>query len=182
MKRLILPFLLVVAFVLIAGCGGAGPGAAGSGPQVAAPGEIADIDDVIGALQNPETWVVIDVRTHEEWSGETRLPNAFGSGRIKGTINVDRWALTCDEDNLISQEEILEMFSFIGSRKVIVYCHAGLRSAFVQAVLLDLGFHVYNYEGSWVDWSRAASVAEGGPNSIVLSYTEVWTDNEGVIS
>ena len=181
MKRLILSFLSFVVFVLIAGCGGARTDIAGSVTQEAAPGETADIDDVIGALQNPQEWVVIDVRTPEEFAGEATLPNAFGSGRIRGTVNVNRFALTCDEDNLIPQEEILEMFDFIGDRKVIVYCHAGLRSGFVQTVLTDLGFHVYNYFGSWVDWSRAASVAEGGPNSIVLSHTEAWTDNEGEI-
>ena len=181
MKRLILSFLSLVVFVFIAGCGGGRPETAGNGGQDAAPGEIADIYAVIVALQNPEEWVVIDVRTAEEFAGETRLPNSFGSGRIKGAIKVDRWAITCDDDNLLPQEEILEIFDFIGGRKVIVYCHAGLRSGFVQNVLTDLGFHVYNYEGSWVDWSRAASVAEGGPNEVVLSYTEAWTDNEGEI-
>ena len=181
MKRITLSFLSLALFVVIAGCAADQPGAAGGGQQYAAPGEIVDINAVIEALQNPEQWVVIDVRTAEEFEGETRLPNSFGSGRIRGAENVDRWAITCDEDNLIPQEEILEMFDFVGSRKVIVYCHAGLRSGFVQAVLIDLGFHAYNYQGSWVDWSREASVAEGGSNEIVLSFTEVWTDNEGEI-
>ena len=178
MKRLVLSFLSLVVFVLIAGCGGTQPETAGNSSQDAAPGEIADIYAVIEALQNPEQWVVIDVRTPEEFRGETRLPNAFGSGRIRGAKNVDRWAITCADDNLIPHEELLELFGFIGSKNVIVYCHAGLRSGFVQSVLIDLGFDVLNYYGSWVDWSRAASVAEGGPNEIVLSFTEAWTDNE----
>ena len=54
------------------------------------PANIAEIELVIEALQNPDDWVVIDVRTPEEYNGESRLPNAYGSGRLKGAVNVNR--------------------------------------------------------------------------------------------
>ena len=181
MKRLTLCFLPVIVFVLLVGCADTGSETADIGGQDAAQAEIADIYAVIEALRNPREWVVIDARTEEEFNGRSRLPNAFGSGRIQGAVNVDRWAITCDDDNLLPREKLMEMFEFIAGRKVIVYCHAGKRSEFVQQALTELGFYALNYYGSWVDWSRAASVADGGTNETVLSFTEVWTDNEGEI-
>ena len=142
---------------------------------------IVEIDAVVDALQNPDDWVVIDVRTPEEYSGESRLPNAFGSGRLKGSVNVARELLFDADGELIASEEIVRLFDFIGNKKAIVYCHGGVRSTIVWEVLVDLGFDVYNYTGSWIDWSGAATVANGSPNEVVLSLTEAWTDNEGVI-
>ena len=145
------------------------------------PLNLATIDTVIDALQNPEEWVVIDVRTPEEYNGESRLPNAYGSGRIKGAVNVNRELVSNSDGDLLPQDELLELFDFIGDKSAIVYCHGGVRSAFVWTVLYDLGFNVLNYSGSWVDWSRAASIASDYPSDIVLSFTEEWTDNEGEI-
>ena len=142
------------------------------------PKNIADIDIVIEALQNLDDWVVIDVRTPEEYSGESRLPNAFGSGRLKGAINVNRELVFDSDGELLPRDELLSLYSFIGDRKAIVYCHGGTRSAFIWTILKDLGFDVLNYSGSWVDWSRAASVADGNPNEVVLNLTENWIDNE----
>ncbi|MEE8408642.1 MAG: rhodanese-like domain-containing protein [Myxococcota bacterium] len=37
---------------------------------------------------------------------------------------------------------------------VVTYCTAGVRAAFVQAVLVDAGFgRVANYDGSWWEWA-----------------------------
>ena len=143
--------------------------------------DIADINDVIYALQNPDEWVVIDVRTTEEFNGESMLPNAYGTGRISGAVNVNRESVTDANGNVLPHTELMTLFDFIGDRKVIVYCHGGIRSAFVWQVLTDMGFDAFNYFGSWIDWSKAASVADGGPNETVLNLTEAWTDNEGEI-
>ena len=142
---------------------------------------IAVIDNVIYALQNPDDWVVIDVRTIQEFNGESRLPNAFGSGRIRGAVNINVDLSFNLDGELLSYDELMEIYGFIGTRSVIVYCHGGVRSARTWGVLTLLGFHAYNYEGSWIDWSRAASIADGYPNEIVLYLTEMWTDNEGEI-
>ena len=181
MKRFILFFLTLICFVLIAACTNAHPETEDNSEQDDVAARIVDIYAVIDALRNPDEWVVIDVRTAEEFNGESRLPNAFGSGRIRGAINVDRWSVTGAGDAVLSREELMEMFGFIGDRNVIVYCHGGVRSGFVQFVLTDLGFYTLNYLGSWIDWSRAASVAGGGANDVVLSFTEAWIDNEGEI-
>ena len=156
-----------------------GNGSADGSPDT--PARIVTIDFVIEALQNPDEWVVIDVRTPEEYNGESRLPNAYGSGRLKGAVNVDRELVHDAEGELLPPEELLKLYEFIGDKKAVVYCHGGVRSTAVWGILTDLGFDAYNYEGSWVDWSQAASVASGNPNGVVLSLTEEWTDNEGAI-
>ena len=145
------------------------------------PANLADIHMVIEALQNPGEWVLIDVRTPEEYQGESRLPNAYGSGRIKGAVNVDRELVFDASGELLSDDALTALFAFIGDRKAIVYCHGGVRSAFVWSILHTLGYDVLNYSGSWIDWSRAASVANGQPSDEVLDFTENWTDNEGEI-
>ena len=200
MKRFyLLVVVLIIAASLLAACSGnsgsqnssspapepSSPAPTGSGDSENGsedvPFHIADIDIVIEALQNPDEWVVIDVRTAEEFAGLTRVSNAYGSGRIKGAVNVDRNLVVDSDGELLPQDEIALLYEFIGSRKAIVYCHGGIRSAIIRDILVDLGFETYHYDGSWIDWSWAASIANDQPNEVVLSLTEEWTDNEGEI-
>ncbi|MCL2852712.1 MAG: hypothetical protein FWE20_06740 [Defluviitaleaceae bacterium] len=44
-----------------------------------------------------------------------------------------------------------------------------------------LGFDVLNYDGSWIEWSYAASEFSDFPSEVVLEFTEEWTDNNGPI-
>ena len=200
MKRLLTAFLILVINVsLLAACSGTPASQdASSSPEVPSPTDlttggspangaaddfenIATIDIVIEALQNPDEWVVIDVRTAEEYDGKSWLPNAFGSGRLKGSVNVDRELVFDSDGELLPHDELASLYEFIGDRKAIVYCHGGLRSAFIRDILVDLGFDTWHYSGSWVYWSWAASIASDYPSDVVLSLTEEWTDNEGEI-
>ena len=142
---------------------------------------IVTIDSVIEALQNPDEWIVIDVRTAEEFNGESRLPNAYGTGRLKGAVNVDKNLAFDSDGERLANDELAQLYGFIGDKKAIVYCHGGARSKDIWYILADLGYDVWHYDDSWIDWSRAASTAEGGPNDVVLGLTDKWTDNEGVI-
>ena len=182
MKRLLSVFLvLIVISSLLAACSGkpAAEPEEGNSPDHAA--HIVTIDKVIEALQNPDEWVVIDVRTAEEFNGESRLPNAFGTGRLKGAVNVDKNLAFDADGERLPNDELVELYKFIGGKNVIVYCHGGARSKDIWDILTDLGYDVCHYDDSWIDWSRAASVAEGGSDDVVLGLTEKWTDNEGVI-
>ena len=71
----------------------------------------------------------------------------------------------------------------IESIRNIAFCgHGGSgKTTLADTILNDLGFDVLNYSGSWIDWSTAATIANGNPNELVLSLTEEWTDNEAVI-
>ena len=145
----------------------------------------ATIDVVIEAAQNPDEWVIIDTRDSGEYNGETKSSGAYGSGRIKGAVHIDWRRVLNPEDvasgQLRSRDELMDLYGFIGDRKVIVYCQGGVRSAYTWIVLKDLGFDVINYDGSWVEWSYAASTASDYPSDVVLSLTEEWADNGGVI-
>ena len=183
MKRWQTVFLvLIITGSLLTACSGkpaAEPVDDGNNPDHAE--HIVAIDKVIEALQNPSDWVVIDTRTAEEFNGESRLPNAFGTGRIKGAVNVDKNLAFDSDGERLPNDELVKLYDFIGGKKVIVYCHGGARSKDIWDILTDLGYEVCHYDDSWIDWSKAASVAEGGSDSVVLGLTEKWTDNEGVI-
>ena len=143
----------------------------------------ATIDVVIEALQNPDEWVVIDTRDADEYSGARTGSSggAFGTGRMKGAVHVDWERAFGDDDLLLSRERLMDLYDFIGDRKVIVYCQGGVRSAYTWMVLRDLGYEVLNYDGSWIEWSYAASTASSYSSDVVLALTEEWTDNGGRI-
>lgn len=148
--------------------------------------------DVINALKNPNEWVVIDTRSTDEYDGKKTgsSKGAFGTGRIKGTVPI-QWteAVNEKETTFKSLEELKNIYGdTIKDKKVIVFCQSGVRSAHSSLVLKELlgAKEVYNYDGSWIEWSYAASEASNGKVSkeikdSVLSLTEVWSDNKGVI-
>jgi len=142
----------------------------------------ATIEVVIEAAQNPHEWVIIDVRNNGGYNGTERMSNAYGTGRIKGAVHVE-WTRAHDSNSLMHPEaELRDLYGFIGDRKVIVYCQGGVRSAYTWIVLKDLGFDVLNYNGSWAEWSFAASEFGDYHNrDLVVSLTEEWSDNRGSI-
>jgi thiosulfate/3-mercaptopyruvate sulfurtransferase len=133
---------------------------------------------VIEALQNPNEWVVIDTRAENEFNGDRSASGAFGTGRLKDAVHID-WVRNHDSNEIMLPEaELRALYNFVGDRKVIVYCQGGVRSAYSWIVLRDLGFDVWNYDGSWIEWSYAASSASNyARKAEVLSLTESWTDN-----
>jgi 3-mercaptopyruvate sulfurtransferase SseA len=187
MKRwLIISLILITLISMLAACNDSpsespSPNVTDNGDDSHSTAHIVTIDKAIEALQNPDEWIVIDVRTPEEFNGESRLPNAFGTGRLKGAVNVARELAFDSDGELLEREELLKLYEFIGDKNVILYCHGGRRSETIWDVLNDLGFEAWNYEGSWIDWSGEASIANGGANAVVLELTEAWTDNEGEI-
>ncbi|MBS4011060.1 MAG: sulfurtransferase [Roseovarius sp.] len=145
------------------------------------------LDDVVHALQNPNEWVVIDTRSADEFAGRSAPSGAFGTGRLIGSVHIEWVAANAADRTLKTREEIAAAYSAaIDGRKVIVFCQSGVRSAHTQMVLRDvLGLEeVYNFDGSWIEWSFAASEysANQVPENVhrlVLSLTEEWTDNRG---
>lgn len=150
------------------------------------------IQEVIEALDNPNEWVVIDTRSQDEYDGKKTgsSKGAFGTGRIKGTVHID-WTKAVNEADttLKSLDELRQIYGeTIKGKKVIVFCQSGVRSAFTYSVLTNaLGAKdVNNYDGSWIEWSYAASGFSKGKiddslREQVLSLTEEWFDNNGAI-
>ena len=108
----------------------------------------ADLESVKAALDDPDI-IVLDVRSDDE----------FNAGRIPGSIHLE-WinSVNIDSDKkLKSLEELKEIFISVGitaDKKIITYCHTGVRAAQSAFVLKELlGFEqVKNYDGSWSEW------------------------------
>ena len=144
----------------------------------------ASLSLVVQALRNPNEWVVIDARSKDENDGKQsgNSAGAFGTGRIKGSVFIT-WtdALDTKTQLLKSRAELEAIYgNVIRGKKVIAYCQSGVRSAHTWLVLSEaLGAkEVYNFDGSWIEWSFAASEASGNRFNEVLPITEEWKDNK----
>ncbi len=107
--------------------------------------------------------VVIDSREPREYAGQTPYGEKRG-GHIPGAIHLYYQDWLDDNGFLLPQAEILAQLDRLGITKkteIIVYCTGGVRSAWLTAVLVDLGYHAKNYPGSMWEWS--ASPAEDYP-------------------
>ena len=143
-----------------------------------------NINQVRDALLNPGEWVVIDTRTKEEYDGRRtgNSSGAFGTGRMKGVVHIN-WSDAVDSNTrqLKPKAELEKLYgNVIKGKKVITYCQSGVRSAHTWLVLTEaLGAgDVYNYDGSWIEWSYAASEASGSRYADILKLTEEWNDNK----
>lgn len=117
--------------------------------------------DVLDALTDPDV-VLVDTRTLDEYTGQMLKNGAAKAGRIPGSVHID-WANAVDYDgtfrfkNVKELRQIYESKGVTKDKKIIAYCHTGVRSAHTQFVLSELlGYkNVINYDGSWTEWSQS---------------------------
>ncbi|MGU3812806.1 sulfurtransferase [Vibrio diabolicus] len=118
---------------------------------------LATLDMVIAAQNDPE-WIILDTRSEEEFRGERSISGAYGVGAIPNSVHIN-WTKALNEDTSLRSKAELEAIygDIIQGRKVIVYCHSGVRSAHTTMVLSDIlnVKSVYNYDGSWIEYSHA---------------------------
>ena len=104
--------------------------------------------------------LILDVRTHQEYSGKRQKSGAMKAGRIPNAQLVD-WSRAIDfhgTHKFRTYEELEALYGKLGANKedpIITYCHSGVRSAHTTFVLSELlGYtDVKNYDGSWSEWS-----------------------------
>ena len=133
-------------------------------PNVEAPHLKIDKDSLHSIL-GAEDWTLIDARTAEEHSGKRQKKGAQSAGHIPGSLNID-WADAVDyhgTKKFRTWEELKKIYKGLPEQKnnpVVVYCHSGVRSAHTSFVLTQLlGYtRVYNYDGSWLEWSASEGV------------------------
>ncbi|MGB0431167.1 MAG: sulfurtransferase [Bacteroidia bacterium] len=110
---------------------------------------------------------LLDCRSKDEYSGKELKKGAFRAGHIPTAIHIDFWEnMNMGSDGEIwfrSKQEIEEKYNGLNLSKndsIIVYCQSGVRSAQTLFVLTKLlGYkNVFNYDGSWIDWSSDASL------------------------
>lgn len=105
--------------------------------------------------------VVIDNRSAVEFSGEEMKNGAFMAGHIPGAINFCYSnAINFEPEGKMKLKALTQLETLyrpLAQKEdtVLLYCHSGVRSAHTYFVLTELlGYeHVYNYDGSWIEWS-----------------------------
>jgi len=146
------------------------------------------LQQVVEALRNPNEWVVIDTRSTDEYNGKktSSSSGAYGTGRIRGTVHINWTSALDSKTQLLKSKAELEAIygDVIRGKKVIVFCQSGVRSSHTSMVLTEVlgAKEVYNYNGSWIEWSYAASEASGVDKyKEILELTEVWSDYKNPI-
>ena len=114
-------------------------------------------EDVQAALEDKNT-ILVDTRSTKEFTGEEQKDGAFRAGHIPGALHFDWINCVNDTNGIKSQDELKKLFVDAGitpDKKIITYCHSGVRSAHTTLVLLKILNYpnVVNYDGSWVEWS-----------------------------
>ncbi len=103
--------------------------------------------------------VLLDVRTHDEYTGKRTSEKAGRGGHIPGAVNV-YYMNTVDERGFFKDVQSLRtIYSAAGvtpDREVIIYCMRAHRASHTYFVLVNLlGFsRVRIYDGSWIEWSN----------------------------
>ncbi|MEZ4475236.1 MAG: rhodanese-like domain-containing protein [bacterium] len=109
-------------------------------------------------LAKPGAATLIDAREPREYAGETPYGEARG-GHLPGAKPLHFQALL-GPTGLKPRAELLALLAAQGAtpdRPVVVYCTGGVRSAWLVAVLHDLGFRdARNYAPSMWAWSQGA--------------------------
>ncbi len=112
-------------------------------------------------LEVYEDVTIIDVRAAEEYEGATLYGEANG-GHLPGALHIEFADLFSENGNLKSNEELDAMFTAAGISKedeIVIYCTAGIRSAYMQLVLEMLGYeNTQNYDESYYRWCAVEEV------------------------
>ncbi|MGD1806246.1 sulfurtransferase [Dapis sp. BLCC M126] len=101
--------------------------------------------------------VIIDTRELREYLGKTPYGEERG-GHIPGAVHIYFKDWLDDNGMLLSRDKILETLTkteITKDKNVVTYCTGGVRSAWSNSVLVDLGFQVKNYSGSMWEWSAS---------------------------
>ena len=135
---LVLSLLLVTGVVLAGGCALTKI----ETPKQETPTKIIehispqDASTLIQENQNNPGFVIIDVRTPEE----------FAEGYIENAINIDFYAETFRDD----------IYQLDKNKTYLIYCRSGRRSADALGIKAEFGFtEVYNLLGGIIDWKAA---------------------------
>ena len=124
------------------------------------------MDNTLVGYEEFESWrlnegvKVLDCRSADEFNGEYIKKGAFLAGHVEGAKNICYSNTLSSPDSnmkMKSPEELKAVYSefFQPEDTILVYCQSGVRSAHTLMVLKEiLGYkHVYNYDGSWIEWS-----------------------------
>ena len=122
-----LPFL--IAALLLSACATANP----VSETVPAPTyQQISMDEAIEIMEKESNYIILDVRTAEE----------FSERHIPGAINIDNEVIGTDEIPELPQKDLL----------ILVYCRSGNRSKQASQKLANLGYTNVVEFGGIIDW------------------------------
>ncbi len=101
--------------------------------------------------------VLVDTREPREFAGATPYGESRG-GHLPGAVNLHFSQLLDEQGYLLPDEEIRDRLSDLGitpEQTIVAYCTGGIRSGWLTAVLVELGYNAQNYAGSMWEWSAA---------------------------
>ena len=108
-----------------------------------------------------DQYKIVDVRADSEYDGATDYGELKG-GHLPGAIHIRFTDLFNEDQTLKSNEEITAMFTDAGlspDDKIVTYCTAGIRSAYMQLIMEQCGFkNVKNYDESYYRWCAVNDV------------------------
>lgn len=110
---------------------------------------------------NYDAYVIVDVRTDEEYEGAVKYDEAQG-GHLPGAIHIRYTDLFREDGTLRSVEDIESMLTDAGiskDDKIVTYCTGGIRSAYAQLVFEMAGYeNTWNYDQSFWRWAVVGEV------------------------
>jgi len=125
-------------------------------------GWLASMDDVRGA-QARKGVRVWDAREPEEWSGAEKKGSARRAGRIPWAAFQSWKVYRVEIDGKLTGfksapeiRQVIKTFKMDPRDEHIFYCQSGVRSSTAVFALWLMGWdpdRLYNYEGSWLEWS-----------------------------
>lgn len=113
-------------------------------------------EEILAALGQPDV-VILDTREAREFQGQTPYGESRG-GHIPGARHLYFRDLLDKDGKLLHGDALQAVLKPLGigaGTRVISYCTAGIRSAYVTAVLRDLGIDAKNYDASMTEWAAA---------------------------
>lgn len=113
--------------------------------------------DELKAQLDASAAIVVDTREPREFAGATPYGEQRG-GHLPGAVNLYFKNLLTPDGRLLPPAELQNQLTAQGitpDKPIIVYCTGGIRSGWMAAVLVSLGYEVKNYAGSMWEWSAA---------------------------
>ena len=131
---------------------------------------VANIDGIL-SLSGRDHVTILDVRSHEEFTGTGGSACCWRRGRIPGAVRVE-WTNFLDKasgrlKSSAAIQRVLQDANIPPDNQIIAYCHRGARSALVYCALKYSGCRrVKNYIGSWHEWAaRSDTPVETGEST-----------------
>jgi rhodanese-related sulfurtransferase len=99
------------------------------------------VDDVKQAFAGSEDFMLVDTREESEWA----------AGHAAGSIHLGKGVIERDIEQAIPDS----------TKKIVLYCGGGFRSALAADTLQKMGYrNVYSLAGGWRAWKAASMPIE----------------------